>query len=340
MTIATFGTTTLGAAAAAVVEGLAPKREPFAPGIYFGLEASAYHADPALGSTDIRRLAQSPQDFWFESRFNPMRDEDEDDGTEAKTVGDAMHLMVLEGRDVLERRYAPAWHPGNIKAGKDERATIAAKGKEPIKGKHWKRILTAGTVVRSNRYLSKAFEASIGNEVSVFWKDRETGMPKKARFDGLKPRAVVDLKSIVNRDQIDFVTLCRKHIAVYRYYVQATHYMDAWREMAALVKTGAVFGLPKSSEGEATLARLAVAANQEAAAFVFIFVQKTAAPLAWGTQISPGNGLLDHGRAVVEQAMSNWKLFTERHGLNEPWVFEEPLEELDINDLPAWAFRS
>jgi hypothetical protein len=340
MGIETFPQTTLGAAAAAVVEGLVPKREPFAPGIYFGLDAADYHADQALGSTDIRRLAQSPQDFWFESRFNPMRDDDDDDDTEAKAIGDAMHLMVLEGRDVLDRRYAPAWHPGNVKAGKDERALIVAKGKEPIKGKHWKRILTAGTIVRNNRYLRQAFETPIGNEVSVFWTDRETGMPKKARFDSLRPRAIVDLKSIANRDQIDFVTLCRKHIAVYRYYVQAAHYMDGWREMAALVQAGSVFGLPQSVDSERTLVRLTRAANQEAAAFVFIFVQKTGAPMAWGTQISPGNGLLDHGRAVIEQAMSNWKTFTERHGVTEPWVFEEPLEELDVNDLPAWAFRS
>ena len=36
------------------------KPKPLTPGVYFGLDEAAYHADPSLGSSDERRLATTP----------------------------------------------------------------------------------------------------------------------------------------------------------------------------------------------------------------------------------------------------------------------------------------
>lgn len=311
------------------------KAEPFAPGIYFGLDEALYHADPALGSTDIRKLAACPPNFWWDSRFNPDPDEDAEEKGDAKIVGTAMHLCVLEGREKFEACFGPTFKPGNIKDGKDERAAIEAGGRTPIKWKFYKRILKASAIVRGNKYLGSAFTNTIGTEVSVFWTDPGTGMPKKCRFDAVKPRAAVDLKSITNRDGIDFVELCRRHIGSYKYHVQGLHYMDGWNQMAGLIDAGAVFDAPDAE----TIARLRSAAAQEVAAFIFVFVQKSGAPLTWGTQISPANGIFEAARNVIRTAEENWTANVARFGLDTPWIEEKPLEELDINDIPAWTFR-
>ncbi len=340
MSIATLPLTNLGSAAAAVVEKLEPKKEQFAPGIYFGLDEDVYHADPALGSTDMRRLARDARVFWWESRFNPNRDELEEEETsqarETKMVGRALHAAVLEGRDVLEARYAPAYSPGNVKAGIEERRAIGTAGKTAIKFKYWKRILIASSIVRNDPECGDAFHNTIATELSIFWICQRSGIRKKARIDAAKPRSIVDFKSITNRDDIPFEELCCRHIGSYGYFTQAECYRDAWAQIPALIDAGAVFMAPSREHVE----RLRRAATNDLTAFTFIFLQKTGAPLVWGTTISPGNGILDNARDEISIAESNWREYVEMFGgVDTPWIRSRPLTELDINDVPAWSFR-
>jgi hypothetical protein len=327
MTIETFTTTTLGAAAASVVERLEPKREPFAPGIYFGLDESVYHADPALGSSAMKALATSPPEYWFNSPHNPMREEDTD--TPARKFGRAVHKFVLEGREAFEARYAPTDYPGNIKAGKEERERIAAEGKEPIKREDWNRIMMAGTIIRSNPSISSAFSGGMP-EVSVFWE--RGGIRRKARFDYLKPRAIVDLKSNANQMQRAFPESCRRAISDFAYHVQSAHYGEGRERVPEFIAAGAVYG----DHDPEWLKKVAAATEW---AFCFVFYQSQGAPLTWGTTISPGNGILDIARATIARAEENYKAFSEKFGFDTPWVLSEPLEELDLNEMPAWAFR-
>lgn len=327
MSIETFPQTTLGAAAAAVVEKLAPKRDLFSPGVYFGLDESAYRADPALGSTSMKKLAENPPAYWYDSPHNALRDEDTD--TPAKKFGRAIHKFVLEGREAFEAAYAPTDHSGATKEGKAERAQIEAAGKEPIKRDDWTRIMMAGTIIRTNPAISTAFVGGMP-EVSVFW-ERDS-IRRKARFDYLKPRANVDLKSNANKMDLDFVASCRKAIAQYRYDVQAAHYTEARNILPAFVLDGAV-------NGDHDPEWLRKVADAKEFAFVWIFFQSRGAPLTWGTTVSPGNGLLDFARATLAKAEENYKTFVERFGVDSPWIIEQPLEELDFNELPAWAYR-
>ena len=335
MTIETFPITTLGAAAAAVVEKIEPRREPFAPGIYFGLDEAAYHADPALGSTSMKKLADNPPAYWWDSPHNTMREEDTD--TPARFFGRAVHKFVLEGREAFEAAYAPTDYSGSTKAGKEEREVIALEGKQPIKRDDWNRIMMAGTIIRANPEISGAFSGG-HPEVSIFW-DRD-GIRRKARFDYLKPRAIVDLKSNANTMDIDFVASCRKSIATYRYDVQAAHYYEARSQVSSLFDAGSVFGdLGRGNQWMANAEWLQKVATAKEWAFVWIFYQSTGAPLTWGTTLSPGNGVLDLARATLAKAEENYRTFVDRFGLDRPWVITERLEELDINDLPGWMYR-
>lgn len=305
-----------------------PTVQLIADGIHFGLSDEAYHGDPALGSTGIKDLVDNAPDFWWSSWMNPAREPEKE--TPAKLFGRAVHKCVLEGRAIFEANYAPCEHPGNIKAGKDERAAIEEAGKLPLKRDEYNRILAASSFIRANSFLRAAFEGG-QPEVSVFWTHEDIRF--KARFDYLKMRAIADLKSIRNPLNKSFVQACRDRIAGLDYTVSATHYMDARRRMAGFMKSGKVFGAPDSEQFRSWLIQ---AAGITDFAFVFVFWQAEGAPISHGFQISPGNPLLDSATATIAKAVSNYRKFMDEFGTDAAWVPSTPLEELDETDLPIW----
>lgn len=298
------------------------------PGIYFDLDADEYHRDPALGSTDIRRMLRSPPDYWWHSWMNPMRPPVEP--TPAQMFGRAVHLHVLEGPEAFKTQFAPAEYPGNIKAGIEERKAIAEAGKLPLRREEWDRIQIAGSMIRMNPNLAKAFADGMP-EVSVFWRDGD--VPKKARFDYLKLRAITDLKSIRNAREIDFIEACRRRFADGRYDIQAAHYCDGRKAMQSLVAAGMVYG-----DGDREW--LVRAAAVEAFAFVFVFWQAEDAPITWSMQLSPGNPILDGGRHSIAAAIDRYRSFHERFGTDQAWVLADPIQELDQSELPTWFGRA
>lgn len=78
-----------------------------APGVYFGMQDATYHADPALGSGDMRALAKCPMFYWRDSHMNPLRDEEPGE-TPQLLFGRALHKLVLEGRAAFEASYTAA----------------------------------------------------------------------------------------------------------------------------------------------------------------------------------------------------------------------------------------
>lgn len=295
-------------------------------GIYFGLDDSEYHADPALGSTDIRRLLKSGPDYWWESAHNPLKEED--DQTVAQKFGRAVHKFVLEGEVAFLGCYAPVDLSGTTKAGKVERAEIEAAGKTWLKRDDFNRILLSGQMIRANPNLSEAFSGG-RSEVSVFWQ-RPDGIRLKCRFDYLKVRAISDLKSTRNSRGIDFVEACRRSMAEYKYEIQASHYAEGRAQIGPLHADGLVYG-------DCDPAWLQKVADNPDFAFVFVFWQATSAPITWACSMSPGNPVMESGRHEIEQALERYRQFVATFGLENPWILSEPVREIDAADYPAWS---
>lgn len=297
-------------------------------GIHFNLSETAYHGDPALGSTGLKDLIDNAPDYWWDSWMNPARPEEKE--TDAIRFGRAVHKCVLEGRDAFEAFYAPCDFPGNIKAGKEEREKIEARGMLPLKRDEFNRILAASAFIRANSYLRDAFTGG-QPEVSVFW--TVDGIRYKARFDYLKMRAIADLKSIRNPLNKSFVQACKERIASLDYVISAAHYMDARRRMAGFVKAGLVYGAPDTEQFRSWLIQVAGITEF---AFVFVFWQAEGAPISHGFTISPGNPILETAKQSIAKAVWNYQKFTEEFGTSAAWVPSTPLEELDETDMPIW----
>lgn len=336
---------------------------PIEPGIYFGLDETIYHADPALGSTDAKRLRRSAADYWYHSARNPSRPSVEP--SSAQAYGRAIHRRVLEGPEKFLQHYERAPEPEGLLVtdadlaewltargvnkqprsksekivqaiGIDPHVRIlseferraAEAGRQILKRPDFDRIIMASDLITQNPHLATAF--SNGHpEVSIFW-DRADGIRCKARFDFLKIRGIGDLKSTRNPLGLDFPDNCRRAIANYRYDIQAAHYLEARRQIPQLLD---------NVQGDHDGDWLAQVAETKEFGFVFVFFQTEDAPISWACSLSPGNPVLEIGRMSIEHAIGRYKDFAQRFAADEPWTLSEPVEELTVDQLPAYYGR-
>lgn len=302
------------------------------PGVYFGLPEDEYHADPALGSSSIKKLLNQPFDYWWESPMNPLKAEKED--SDALLVGRAMHALLLEGEEKFEAEYmcGPDNSSSDLSAADKGNRTKAAKkiaaerGQDLIKFDAYARIKIAGAMIAKNPDLDGCF-ANGYPEVSIFWK--RDGVMRKCRIDYLKVRGNGDLKSITNQMGREFTRACIDQISNYRYDMQAAHYLEGRAQIAKLVADGAVFG----DHDAAWLKRVAAF---DKSAFQWVFVSKTGAPLVWSTHVTPGNGILDFARVCIDKSTDNYKKFMAEFGPGEIWALISKPTELAMEDLPKW----
>ena len=212
-----------------------------------------------------------------------------------------------------------------------QRRWLCPNGETVLDGDDYDRILISGELIAENPDLAAAFEGGVP-EVSVFWEqplDDGLIVPCKARFDYLKVRGVGDLKSIRNAFGRPFGEACMRHIVDYRYYIQAAHYLAGRGELAGLVADGAIYG----DHDPAWFKRVA---DCQAFAFQWVFFQAEGAPITWSRSLSPGNPILAMGERDRHKAMQVYRDFKQSFSEGEMWLLQEPVTELDINDMPRW----
>lgn len=317
----------IGDAANRVVEKIAPSNV-FAPGVYFNLDEDRYHADPALGSSDKKKLLGDPAAYWWDSPLNPAREEKEE--TPSIIRGRAVHKFVLEGRAAFEASYGRCEHKGTISAGKAEREVMRQAGKTPLAGKDYDRYAMAGTVIRLNPNIAEAFTGGMP-EVSVFWEEEVDGeiVRQKARFDYLKVRAISDLKTHDPMDGTSFEASCHRVLKTRAHAIQAQSYLQARSKLAEFVADGAVYG-----DHDAEWLRK-VAASPECA-FVFCFWASKGPPLTWGGYFSPGNRKLEEAQVDIDRALQRYVDFRREFGEDCAWIRPAPLTEIDPDNVDNW----
>jgi hypothetical protein len=187
------------------------------------------------------------------------------------------------------------------------------------------RIEVAATMIEAHPQLKKAFTDG-APEVSVFWTDAETGVPCKCRFDYLKPRAIVDLKSFDARG-LPLDKAIARAVALYKYNIQAAFYLKGAEEARGLIAEGRVFG-----DADPLLMRALHDASDRT--FLFVFQSKGMAPVARGKVLAPGS-VLDVGHLEVEQALYLWARCWETFGA-EPWVDVSDITTFEDTEFPAF----
>ena len=208
-------------------------------GIYFNLSNEDYHNDPAVSCSNIKDLLISPLKYWDSSPLNKNRKQKE---TKAKTIGTALHCLLMEkekfGEDyiVLPKLEIDSdfYREESKKPDFDQNYELfATKGAKTFKYKGSK------TVIRQEEY--EEINEAVNNleaqgaagllfkdgyaEVSIFWRDEETGLMCKCRPDYLSTNYIADYKSIANIEMIE------RDLVSYKYHFQAAYYLEGLNQL-------------------------------------------------------------------------------------------------------------
>lgn len=319
-----------------------------ADGIYLNLSEARYHADSALGSSNIRDLLKGANLYWFKSPMNPKKKKDKK--TPSKILGSATHKLLLEGVDAFDALYVrgPYGEDDEDLAPADKSAlTKAAKknlldGQELLKQDEYDFVLGCKQVIDADPELEGCLDNAL-TEVSIFW-TRKDGVRCKARLDALKIRGIGDIKTIANERERDLEVACKLDISTYRYDIPAEHYSEGRRQMAALLTAGKVFinvdgdveavGMTELKKHSKTVEFLERCAATKDFGFQLVFIPKAGAPDAWSCVLSPGNPILQGAKVDIDTAISYYKMAMEKFGLDQRWIPGREVAELDLADMP------
>lgn len=266
------------------------------PGIY-DLTNDEYHAQrDSLSSSGARMLLPPSCPALFRHA--------QDTPAEPKKtfeLGSAAHKLVLgEGPDLIQVD-AEKWTTNAVKA---EVAAIRAEGNIPLKPAEYQQVHDMADALRRHPVASMLFDPARGKpEQSLFWRDRLTGVMRRARFDWLP-----DARS--GRLIIPDYKTCRS------------------AEPSALARAVEEFGYHQQDDWYRAAAR-ALDLADDSAAFVFVCQEKT--PPYIVTVVEMDAEARRIGAARNRRAL---EVFAE---CTETGVWPGYSNEIAYLSLPAWA---
>lgn len=342
------------------------------PGVYFGLSFQDYLAAPSLSTSGIKQLRVSPLTYWANSAMNPDRPKEKE--TPAMAFGSAVHKRILEGAEAFGQAYAvqpdPDDYPDALNSGQEladrcaelglkKSGTIAERCERIREADHlailWPDILEAFSADAAGKIIVKATEMAeierigvmvdahptAGNvfrdgasEVSVFWLDEETEVPMKARFDYLRVREIIDLKTFSNTTGLPLEMAVIRAIANHNYHVQAAVYLDAAAAARAMVRRGEIHGPPPPAHWMESFAAT------EESRFFFVFTETGAANNVVVREMVKQVGgaetmLYQAGYRIYRDGIRAFARCRAKYG-QDPWVAPAPSGALIDAQFPLW----
>lgn len=187
----------------------------FDPGVYDNLPAEQYHADTAVGSSTLKKLATMTPAHAKYGSFQR---------TDALEFGAAFDMCLLE-REIFNTTYLRG--PDDRRGKKWTEALDACeRGQILMVAKDYDRVLENVEVVLSNPDVASLLSGNTIRQQSAFWIDKETGLRCKARPDLINEdhELMVDVKTTISADPRMFGSQCAK----LGYHIQRAQYLDGY----------------------------------------------------------------------------------------------------------------
>ena len=340
-----------------------------APGIYFGLSESSYHADKSLGSTAIKAISVDPYEWQFDRLYG------EDKDTDALIFGSAVHARMLEGRASLEAKFCQDMPPGLIPDGAlnttndikrflsehgvkglstklkpdliraaleidpnvpivqviKEKWDEANVGKVVLKAKRWAQVETAAKWAQRDPLLCKVMKdgAFVEGVPEVSIFYEDRSIRLKARFDCLLRHAIIDIKTFATMFDGQIEKTFLKTIDRMHYDIQCAVYLRAWHRAKELFAAGKVFGQ------EPIPGFLTECFNREEPSWIWIMIKSKGAPqplvVDWRAKFAKSRAA-EH----VEDAINTYIELRDKFGVDEEWVPMRPAITVDDSSLPTY----
>jgi hypothetical protein len=193
----------------------------------YAVAIEAYHHDaklcdgPSISASGLKKIADCPAKFWATSCLNPNRFPPEE--SKALDLGRAAHALVL-GEPEFAAHFIIS--PYDDFRSKDAREWRDAQTLVILKSPDFETVRAMADAQRASPVVMQAFEKG-EPEVSLIWKDAETGIWLKSRPDWLphdpQSRFLVDYKTAVTIEPRRLSADAFK----FGYHVQAALQLDA-----------------------------------------------------------------------------------------------------------------
>lgn len=220
-------------------------------------------------------------------------------------------------------------------------------GKIQMSEKEMRRIEIAAAMIEKHPQLQHCFTGGHA-EVSVVWyediTDPSTGEVVrvwfKARFDYLKPRAIVDLKTFTNMQNKPIDMALYNAMAGLKYHIQVGHYTNAARHAALFAQEGVIttYG-QRFTPTPAFIEELAKGHRErtiEDHDFFFVFQKKGGAPLARGKKFPRTMGMMKCAEASIQQAIGLFLQYSAEFGTGI-WVDKTGITDFEDSLFPVWS---
>jgi hypothetical protein len=268
-----------------------------AEGIYFNLSNEEYHKDPALSHSGMTKVLVSWQDYWVSSCHNPNAGEYK--ATDAMLFGERSGMLLLEPKKF------------HAKYNGYGRAPTAAKGiwLSSIEEERIRRsVKDIMSVPQAAAYFEQGYP-----EVSIFWKDKITGVPLRARIDYLRTFGAIDFKRIAGVGPYAI----GKAVKAQGLDIQNFLYLEgikAAREWLHAMSDSEIEEF--ASEQGVALDWLCAFRDEEDLLFRFLF-QRSTPPYIWKIRELDQDVLIEGANATYE-AMKRYKEGLARFGTGSP----------------------
>lgn len=302
--------------------------------------------------------------------------EDGDSAKEWRRFGKASHTRNLEGKKTFDSLYCVEFLPpegcldtvadlkrycievgidtkGSSKWGKSEWISAVkfnnpnvliydverekyyqeTGGKIQLTETEMRRIEIAAAMIEKHPELRHAFTGGYA-EVTVIW--IENGLWFKARFDYLKPRAIVDLKTFTNKRHKPIDMALHETMAAMKYHIQVGLYTHAaeWASGFARAGISTTYSVDRFGPDADFLKNLGE--NKIGHEFYNVFQKKGGAPLARGKKFSRNLNMMACANASINIAIDRYKEYSAEFGTGI-WVDKSSISDFEDALFPVYA---
>lgn len=230
------------------------------PGVYPDVPDEVYHRDPveggSLSSTGARRLLPPSCPAKFRHLADNPEHKDEFD------FGKAAHAVLLGAGPRIVVIDADNY---KTKAAQQAKQDARDEGLIPVLPSQMDQVTAMVEAVRSHPVAGRLFRPGHGApEQTLVWRDRRTGIMRRARLDWTQQHLVVDYKTCDKADPAS----CERSIHNWGYHQQGDWYLDGFNEL----------GL--SPEGRPS--RFLLVFQEKTAPYLVVVVELKHESLMWG----------------------------------------------------------
>ena len=284
-----------------------------AEGMYFNLSNEDYHNDPALSHSGMTKVLVSWPDYWVNSPLNPLR-------KKWKTTP----AMLFGQRSGMLLTQPDLFH-----------ASFNTHGKKAVNAKalylsssEWEDLRESVEGVMSVPVAKEHFQQGYA-EVSIFFRDPQTGIMLRARVDYLRTFGCIDFKRIaeINNWGIGRAVKAQGLDIQHFLYLEAVKAARAWLKRMSTYELMTFAKREKVSEDWLIDFR-----DDEDLLFRFLF-QRSTPPYIWEFRELENEVVTEGGNAVFT-AIKRYKAGLEKFGTGKPPLGYDTVKTISQYHVP------